>query len=655
MYGIRPIISLITCSTADPNPLSISMVLPLLLFTHVILCLATPSPPPAFKACIESALEQKWHLYAFPNDIRYLLFRVTDVHAYNLDLPYLPAAVVYPRTAGGVAKVVKCAGDHGIGVQARSGGHGYRNYCLGGADGALVVDMKNMKHFQYNSDDTTATFGAGNRLGDLTRELDSVGRSAAYGVVSDVGTGGHLTIGGLGPLSRQLGAGLDQIISAQAVLANGTIVTTSLESHPDLFFAIRGAAASFALVTEFTIRTVPAPEVVSFTYNVTIAKDIVDLAPTWKAWQDYVSDPDLSRLFACTFTLASNVLILEGTYYGSRSDFDTLDIESIFAPAKDAGLQIKSDIVVTAANALQQAALSFFGRIPTHFYAKSLKFTNNTLLTLDQVIGMFQYISAKPKGSLVWFIIWDLTGGAVSDPDPTSTAYWHRDALFWQQSYIVDLTAIREVNQVSKDFLIGLNARVRELEPRINESAYPGYVDDQLEDPQRAYWGGNVERLREIKRVYDPGMLLETRRALNRWSSSRCQGVVHVDILLRSRLLDDCLRDYAQRIPSSCVDSCNACNQTCFTVVTKPSSCMMVLTKFSLPAFPIPWEWQARVKLEQARHIVASTEFSAFALQLSEALCTYGGEQGHNIVAGEARHGAQERSEAEIMTAFPSD
>lgn len=41
-----------------------------------------------------------------------------------------------------------------------------------------------MKHFQYNSDDTTATFGAGNRLGDLTRELDSVGRSAAYGVVS---------------------------------------------------------------------------------------------------------------------------------------------------------------------------------------------------------------------------------------------------------------------------------------------------------------------------------------------------------------------------------------------------------------------------------------------------------------------------------------
>ena len=133
-----------------------------------------------------------------------------------------------------------------------------------------MIDLKNMKYLKYQDNaKEVALVGAGMLLGDLTEEMVKNGnRAFAHGVCPEVGIGGHATIGGLGPPSRMWGSALDHVVGATVVLADSSIVTVSDTENPDLFWALKGAGASFGIVTEFEIRTHPAPgNMVQYSYT----------------------------------------------------------------------------------------------------------------------------------------------------------------------------------------------------------------------------------------------------------------------------------------------------------------------------------------------------------------------------------------------------
>src|SRR5271156_5767926 len=129
--------------------------------------------------------------------------------------------------------------------------------------------MKNFQQFSMDKSTWIATIGAGTLLDDVTNRLyNAGGRAIAHGVCPQVGAGGHLTIGGFGPMSRMWGTALDHVIAVQVVLADSSIVRASATEHPDVFFAIKGAAAGFGVVTEFTVRTHPSPgQAVRYSYT----------------------------------------------------------------------------------------------------------------------------------------------------------------------------------------------------------------------------------------------------------------------------------------------------------------------------------------------------------------------------------------------------
>ena len=221
-------------------------------------------------------------------------------------------------------------------------------------------------------------------------------------------------------------------------------------------------------------------EVTQFAYNITAGK-ATDLADTFKQWQRFIANPDLTRLFGCTLTLTEGLLIFSGTYFGSRPSFNYFNLETIL-PHSRSSLNINSDIVTKTFNDIGAFALDLFGGVPAHFYAKSLKTTPETLLSDNAVDAMFEYIEKTKKGTPIWFVTWDLEGGAISDVGQRDTAYWNRDALYFLQSYVVSL--VDNVSEKSKDFLDGLNKVVQE-QSGADESAYPGYVDERLGNPQR--------------------------------------------------------------------------------------------------------------------------------------------------------------------------
>ncbi|KAI7946983.1 hypothetical protein MJO29_011510 [Puccinia striiformis f. sp. tritici] len=169
----------------------------------------------------------------FPGDPNYVKFSTP----FNKRFTYQPAAIVFPNNTNAVADSVKVGVGEKISISPRSGGHSYAAYGLGGMNGALVVDLQRIKQIQVDASGV-AVIGTGNRLGNIALSLNGQGgRALPHGTCAGVGIGGHLSFGGYGFTTRQWGLTLDTIIGHEIVLANGSIITTSKEVNPDLFWA----------------------------------------------------------------------------------------------------------------------------------------------------------------------------------------------------------------------------------------------------------------------------------------------------------------------------------------------------------------------------------------------------------------------------------
>lgn len=301
------------------------------------------------------------------------------------------------------------------------------------------------------------------------------------------------------------GSALDHVEEVQVVLADSSIVRASSTSHPDLFFAIKGAGASFAIVTEFVVRTEPEPgESVQYTFNFDVGSTAAK-ATAFKQWQALISDPALSRKFASQFILTAQFgALIEGTFFGTKAEFDSLSIAARLPSHDTSTIEMKNWLGVVGHYA-ENLVLQVGGGVQSHFTAKSLAYTKDDMLPDAAVDELFAYIDAADKGGALWFVIWDLEGGATNDIAPDATSYGHRDVLFYHQAYAINL--LGPVNDQTRQFLTGVNQLVSDALPgHEGAGAYAGYVDPSLgTDSASLYWGGNVERLRKIKATVDPG------------------------------------------------------------------------------------------------------------------------------------------------------
>ncbi|KAF1972901.1 FAD-binding domain-containing protein [Bimuria novae-zelandiae CBS 107.79] len=456
--------------------------------------------PSAIESCLISAVGNSKDLIAGQSTIG---FQLSHVKPYNLDIPVKPAAVTYPKTSDQVAAIVKCAVDNSLKVQPRCGGHSYANYGIGGSDGAIVVDLKNFQQFSMDKNTWQATIGGGTLLGDVTKRLhDNGNRAMAHGTCPQVGIGGHATIGGLGPSSRLWGSALDHVEEVEVVLANSSVVRASEKQNSDVFWALKGAGASFGIITEFKVRTQAEPEKTTlYSYGIQ-AGSAQEKATAFKMWQKVISDPDLSRKFASQFIMTELGVIITGTYFGPQSEFDSLNISSRL-PNADESVIVLDDWIGVVGHWAEDQALELIGGIQSNFYAKSLAYTTDDLIPDAAIDQLFKYIDDTDKGTPAWFLIWDLAGGAINDIAPDATAYGHRDALFYHQAYAVNLFG--RVDDKIRNFLTGLNKIVTDALGH-DLGAYAGYVDRALgDDGPSKYWGANLERLQQTKKVVDPG------------------------------------------------------------------------------------------------------------------------------------------------------
>ncbi|MDX6363390.1 MAG: hypothetical protein QOC85_2400 [Streptomyces sp.] len=178
---------------------------------------------------------------------------------WNATVDKRPALIAYCASTADVSAVVRAARAEGLTLSVRGGGHQVAGLSV--CDEGVVVDLSRMRSVVVDADGTSLRAGGGCLLGDVDTKAASLGRVVPAGVVSHTGLGGLALGGGFGWTFRNYGLTCDNIIGAEVVTADGTVVHAGEEADADLLWALRGGGGNFGVVTEFTLATHPLTDV----------------------------------------------------------------------------------------------------------------------------------------------------------------------------------------------------------------------------------------------------------------------------------------------------------------------------------------------------------------------------------------------------------
>jgi FAD/FMN-containing dehydrogenase len=406
--------------------------------------------------------------------------------------PFVGRVVPPPRA------VARCAGTRDVAravtlgrpFALRSGGHSYAEWS---ATPDLLIDLGGMDAVRVDGD--TVTTGPGTRIGALAARLAAAGRMVPIGWCPDVGVGGAVLGGGYGLFGRRYGLGCDHLLSAEVVLAGGTVVRCDQQRHPELFWALRGAGGGlFGAVTELVLRTHPVvpATVIEATWPY---RDAAAVLAAWlRAAPDAPEDVNTELAFTATDDPAEPPYVtLHGL--GTAGVLDAYPAPAAVTERALSGAQAavwsaypgQSDDVIVAGpppgappGRLLVRSGFFGGGLPVPALVHAF--------AAGRVRGQFRDLELVP-----W-------GGALARG--SGGAFAHRDARFLLKAAVqVGPMATDARRAAARDWLAGTWLPVARS---WSGGVYPNYADPGIPPWSPAYHGASLPRLRAAKRRYDP-------------------------------------------------------------------------------------------------------------------------------------------------------
>ena len=399
-----------------------------------------------------------------------------------------PALIVRCRSAADAAAAVRFARAAGSEISIRGGGHNVGGLAV--ADGAVMIDLAEMKSASVDPEARVIAAQGGMTWGELNDAAAEHGLAVTGGAVSTTGIGGYTLGGGLGWLMGKHGLAADNLVAVELVSADGEILDVSADSHPDLFWALRGGGGNFGVATTFTYRLHPLPMV---TGGLIIHP--VDAAPELlRFYRDAVTNlPDDLTVFAA-LVHAPDGSGMKLTGFAVCHAGDPEQAQRDLEPFLTWGSPVMTEVGQMPYPVMNTLLDDGFPSGSMNYWMSS--FTAG--LSDGLIDAMVERFATVP--SIMSSILLEHFHGAVTRVGATDTAVPHREEG-WNlliPSVWTDPAATEENIRWTKESHAAFSEH-------LVERRWLNYLtDDQGETAVRAAYGPNWDRLVEVKRRYDP-------------------------------------------------------------------------------------------------------------------------------------------------------
>jgi FAD/FMN-containing dehydrogenase len=412
-----------------------------------------------------------------------------------------PALFARCRTADDARRALSWAREQDLPVSIMGGGHNVAGSAL--VDGGVVIDHGLRRKVSLSADRSRLVAEPGALLGAVDAATVPHGVAVPIGINTTTGLAGLTLGGGIGWLMRAHGLTCDALVAADLVLADGTGLTVSEATEPDLLWALRGGGGNFGIVTRFEYATVPLPGPVLAGM---LAFPMEDAGRILRAYREWAADApeSVTTIVALRTVLPSPQLPAE--VHGRRivgigicSVGDPADDERLLAPLRGLGTPLFDSVArkpITVHNAMFDASVP-----PRNgYYWKSHYLTGLSDSLID--IAVEHHLRAPQPWS--YSLIGQL-GGAIARVAEHATAYAHREV-----PYLININGVDDDPARDDEIVAWTRETFDALAPFSTGGVYVNFVGNEGEDRVRAAYGPAYARLAAIKARYDPDNVFST-------------------------------------------------------------------------------------------------------------------------------------------------
>ena len=412
---------------------------------------------------------------------------------YNGMIDKHPAAIAFCHDVNDVINCVNFARENDILLAIRGGGHNAGG--LGICENGLVIDLSLMKAIEISADKETVKVQGGVLLKELDAATHEVGMAVPGGIIGTTGVAGLTLGGGLGHLTRKYGLTIDNLLEAEVVLADGSLVKASAYENTDLFWAIRGGGGNFGVVVSFLFKLIAVDTI----YGGPMLWELEDTREMME-WFDHLiaSAPDELNGFFAFLTVppfapfpahlhSKKMCGVVWCYSGDQTTAEEVfgPIRAFKTPALDFVGSLPLPALQTMFDALYPPGLQWYWK--AHFVKElndaaieaHIKFANE-LPTPLSMMHMYP------------------VNGAAAHIAKNETAWNYRDANYAVVIVGVDGDPANEakITNWAKDYWAA-------LKPYSEGGAYVNFMMDEGEESVKTSYSDNYKRLAEIKTKFD--------------------------------------------------------------------------------------------------------------------------------------------------------
>jgi FAD/FMN-containing dehydrogenase/ketosteroid isomerase-like protein len=422
-----------------------------------------------------------------PGDVGYDAARAV----FNAMIDRRPRVIIRCASASDVIRGVGFAREHHLALSVRGGGHSVAGNAV--CDDGIMLDLSEMKAVRVDPQLRTARAGPGLTLGELDHETQTWGLATPLGVMSKTGIAGLTLGGGLGWLNGTHGLTCDNVLAVELVTADGQLLTANENENDDLFWAIRGGGGNFGVVTSFRYRLHPVGPVLagglSYSFH-----DAAKVLPFYDQFADSAPDAlSTAASLACDPSGQPTITIMV-CYCGPihAGEIALHHLRSFHPPLQDS-------IQPTPYWAFQRASDTAFPTGRRHYWKSGFLLH----LTDEAIETMMRFIPHMPSATSGVGL--QHMHGAATRIDPAATAFAHRAD---QYDFLIASQWSDQAHSARN--IEWTRAFFDAMQPHLEPSVYVNNLCDEADARVRAAFGGNYQRLAELKAACDPDNLFRS-------------------------------------------------------------------------------------------------------------------------------------------------